>query len=127
VLYVDTSAAVKLVLAEAETDALSDFLAAAERPLVTSRAGVVELRRVARRGGANGDRADALAASFAVIELDAAVESVAVRLDLELRALDAIHLASALAAGDTLAGFVCYDTRLGAAAAREGLTVVAPS
>lgn len=126
-LYVDTSATVKLLLAEAESAALSAYLAREVSPLVTSRVGVIELRRVARRGGASADRADALAASLAVIEVDATVERLAVGLDPELRALDAVHLASALAAEDVLSGFVCYDARLGAAAARAGLTVLAPA
>lgn len=126
-LYLDTSAAVKLVLEEAESTALSELIAAEPGPLVTSRVGSVELRRVTRRGGASADRADALAASLAVIEVDATVERLAVGLDPELRSLDAIHLASALAAGDVLEGFVCYDVRLGEAAAREGLAVLAPA
>jgi predicted nucleic acid-binding protein len=125
-LYVDTSAVVKLLLAEDESEALGDFLRAADTPLVTSRIGIVELRRVGRRGGANPDRADALAASLSVIELDATIERLAVVLDPDLRSLDALHLASALAVGDALSAFVCYDGRLNAAASREGLPVVAP-
>jgi uncharacterized protein len=127
VLYLDTSAAVKLLLEEAESGALSERVAAEPGPLVTSRVGIVELRRVARRGGASADRADALAASLAVIELDATVERLAIGLDPGVRALDAIHLASALAAGELLDAFVCYDARLGEAAAREGLEVLAPA
>jgi predicted nucleic acid-binding protein len=126
-LYVDTSAAVKLLLAEDESAALANFLGSAEGRVVTSRIGVIELRRVARRGGASPDRADALAASLAVIELDATVERLAIGLDPDLRALDALHIASAMAAGDALSGFVCYDARLGSAAVREGLTVIAPA
>lgn len=125
-LYVDTSAAIKLLLAEDESDALAAFLQGAENALVTSRVGVLELRRVARRGGASADRAEALAATLTVIELDALVEELAVKLDPDLRALDAIHLASALATGDALRKFVCYDTRLARAATREGLPVVSP-
>lgn len=125
-LYIDTSAAVKLLLAEDESESLAGFLTAANSPLVTSRIGIVELRRVGRRGGASPDRADALAASLSVIEVDATIERIAVGLDRDLRSLDALHLASALAVGDALDGFVCYDGRLGSAASREGLPVVAP-
>ena len=126
-LYVDTSAASKLLLAEDESEALIGYLTSADQLLVTSRVGIVELRRVGRRSGAGADRADALAATLAVVELDAQVERVAVGLDPALRALDAIHLATALAAGEALEGFVCYDARLAAAAAAVGLTVVAPA
>ena len=52
-LYLDTSAAAKLLLEEAESAALEELLANEPEPLVTSRVGVIELRRVARRGGAS--------------------------------------------------------------------------
>jgi hypothetical protein len=87
----------------------------------------VELRRVGRRSGAGADRADALAATLVVVELDETVERHAVSIDPSLRAPDAIHLATALAAGDSLDGFVCYDARLAAAAESLGLTVLAPT
>ena len=126
-LYLDSSATLKLVREEAESLDLADFLEAADEALMTSRVGIVELRRVARRGGASSDRADALAGTLEIIELDATIEGIAVRLAPDLRALDAIHLASALAVrGERLHAFVCYDHRLGAAAAREGLPIVAP-
>jgi predicted nucleic acid-binding protein len=126
VLYLDSSASLKLVREERESAALAEFLARADGALATSRVGVVELRRVARRGNASSDRADALAGSLEIIELDSTVEGFAVRLPAELRALDAVHLASALASREPLRGFVCYDRRLAEAAAREGLRVIAP-
>lgn len=125
-LYIDTSASAKLLLEEDESAELLAFLTAGDQLLLTSRVGVVELRRVGRRSGAGADRADAVAATLAVVELDAEVERIAVGLDLELRSLDAIHLATALAAGPSLDGFVCYDARLARAAVRVGLPVVAP-
>lgn len=117
---------VKLVLVEAETDALVAYLESVDARLVTSRVGIVELRRVGRRPGADPDRADAVAASLAVIELDPRVEGVATDLDSAVGPLDAVHLATALAVGDGLEGFLCYDARLAAAASRAGLSVVAP-
>ena len=125
-LYLDTSASVKLLLAEDESDALVDYLTSSDASLVTSRVGIVELRRVGRRGGVSSDRADALAATVNVIELDAAIERLAIGLDSRLRSLDAIHLASALAVGERLLAFVCYDARLTTAAKRSKLPVVAP-
>ena len=44
----------------------------------------------------------------------------------ELRALDALHLASALEIGPELAGVFTYDRRLAAACEANGLTVEAP-
>jgi predicted nucleic acid-binding protein len=43
-----------------------------------------------------------------------------------LRALDAIHLATALTIKGDLAAFCCYDRRLSEAASGAGLTVIAP-
>jgi predicted nucleic acid-binding protein len=45
---------------------------------------------------------------------------------LTLRSLDALHLASAFALGDTLTGFVSYDKRLRDAAALADLPVMCP-
>jgi hypothetical protein len=44
----------------------------------------------------------------------------------QVRALDAIHLATALAIGDDDLEFITYDDRLADAARAEGLTVVQP-
>ncbi|MFN8188083.1 MAG: type II toxin-antitoxin system VapC family toxin [Gaiellales bacterium] len=124
--YLDTSAAVKLLAEERETGALLAFLTSTDELLLTSRAGIVELRRVGRRLGA-ADRADALASTLAVVELDETIERVAIGLDPGLRALDAIHLATALAAGSGLRDFVCYDSKLASAARAHGLSVAAPA
>lgn len=125
-LYIDTSAAAKLVLEERETGGLIEVLARARTLLVTSRVGIVELRRVGRRTKAGADRADAVAATLAIVELDERIEAIAVELDPGLSSLDALHLATALAAGPALDGFVCYDERLAATALAAGLSVVAP-
>jgi len=127
VLYLDTSATAKLLIEEAESKALGDYLRSAGTPLVTSRVGIVELRRAGRRIDAGADRADALAASLVVVELDETIERRAITIDPGLRSLDAIHLATALAAADSIDGFVCYDVRLATAATALGLTVLAPA
>lgn len=44
-----------------------------------------------------------------------------------MRSLDAIHLASALSLGDSLALFVTYDDRLADAARANGISVAAPA
>ena len=126
-LYLDTSATAKLLIEEAESKALDDFLRSAGTPLMTSRVGIIELRRVGRRIDAGADRADALAASLVVVELDETIERLAIAIDPGLRSLDAIHLATALAAAESIDGFVCYDVRLAAAAEALGLTVLAPA
>lgn len=44
----------------------------------------------------------------------------------ELRALDAIHLATALSVADQIGAVLTYDVRLAGAARSAGLTVLAP-
>jgi len=127
VLYLDTSATAKLLIEEAESKALGELLRTAGTPLLTSRVGIVELRRVGRRIDAGADRADALAASLVVVELDETIERQAIAIHPGVRSLDAIHLATALAAADSIDGFVCYDVRLAAAAKALGLSVLAPT
>lgn len=126
--YMDTSALVKLVVAESETDALRSWIAGVNSELVAADLVRTELWRVVRR--AVPDRA-LLAAqvldSLTLVEVRASLFSQAGRLDPpELRSLDAIHLAIALDLGDDLEAMVTYDARLAQAAAVNGVTVVAP-
>lgn len=128
-LYLDSSALVKLILPEAETGAL--LTALGDWPQrITSEIAAVEIRRAARR--ASGDeavrrRADEVLAGLHLLRLDAAILDRAARLEPEtLRSLDAIHLASALSIGDDLGAFVAYDRALAAATRQAGLTVLAP-
>jgi predicted nucleic acid-binding protein len=63
-----------------------------------------------------------------IVELDESMASIAATVEpSQLRSLDAIHLASALALGPDLETFVSYDARLADAARAAGLTVVAPA
>lgn len=127
--YLDTSALVKLVVAEAETDALRTWLAEAESELVASDLVRTELMRAVRR--VVPDRAlvarDVLDA-VTLVEVTSALFTEAGRLGPpDLRSLDAIHLAVALDLGDDLEGLVTYDERLAAAAMANGVAVVDPS
>ena len=126
--YIDSSALVKLVVREAETDALRRYVDAAG-PLASSILATVEVPRAVARVAP-----EAMLALAAVIDklntlaFDARIAARAAALTpATLRALDAIHLATALELGDELTAFVCYDHRLGAAARELGLPVVAPT
>ena len=55
------------------------------------------------------------------------VQQASIRTLLELRSLDAIHLASALSFRAALDAFIAYDVRLCAAAAASGLQVASPA
>lgn len=126
--YVDTSALVKLVVAEAETAALRTWIGAETRELVSSDLARTELLRAVRR--AAGDRvvqARAVLDSVTLVTVRTATFESAGQLDpATLRTLDALHIASALELGDDLRGLVTYDERLGDAAESHGITVVAP-
>jgi uncharacterized protein len=129
VIYLDTSAFVKLIRGERETSALQTFLRErSDAPLVASALLVVETRRAVLRQ-ARGDlaRADLLLTRIDQVDITRAVLEAASRLpDPTLRSLDAIHLATALQLGRDLDALVTYDSRLAAAAGRQGVPVVTP-
>jgi predicted nucleic acid-binding protein len=128
-LYLDSSALVKLVLPEAETGALVATVAA--WTCVTSELAGVEVVRAARR--ASGDpeverRAEEVMAGLSLLKIDADVLARAARLEPRiLRSLDAIHLASALFLGGDLGAMATYDIALATAARRCGIEVLAPA
>lgn len=126
--YIDTSALVKLVAAEAETDALRSWIATADSGLVSSDLARTELLRAVRRGASDRVvQARSVLDSLILIAVTTAIFETAGRLDpAALRSLDAIHIASALELGDDLAGIVTYDDRMADAARLHGVAVVSP-
>jgi len=126
--YVDTSALVKLVVAESETTALRSWLEDADRDLVSCDLARTELMRAVRR--TVPDRAlmaRAVLDSITLVEVRSSLFEEAGRLDPSaLRSLDAIHLAAALDLGDDLKGLVTYDDRLAEAAEANGVSVITP-
>jgi uncharacterized protein len=129
VIYLDTSAFVKLIRGERETSALQAFLRERpEAPLVSSALLVVETRRaVLREDPGQLPRADLLLTRIDQVDITRAVLEAASRLpDPALRSLDAIHLATALQLHRDLEAVVTYDSRLAAAASRQRLPVATP-
>lgn len=126
--YLDTSALVKLVVAEAETPALRTWLKQAERTPVSCDLARAELMRAVRR--AAPDRvvqARVVLDSITLTQLATSTFEDAGRLDpTVLRTLDALHLAAALELGDDLDAIVTYDDRFAAAAESNGIPVTAP-
>ncbi|HEV8421407.1 MAG TPA: type II toxin-antitoxin system VapC family toxin, partial [Actinomycetota bacterium] len=99
-LYLDSSAIVKLVFAEPQSMALRELLRSwPER--VSSVIAAVEVSRAARRVGASAARrAEEVVTRLGLIDLDDDVIQRASKLrPPELRTLDAIHLATALSLG----------------------------
>jgi predicted nucleic acid-binding protein len=127
-VYLDASAAVKLVVTEPESASLSRFLAG-EVTRVSSRVLAVELTRaVVRASPGSLDQARSLLGVMAFVELDEGIADRAAALEpVGLRSLDAIHLASALALADELDAFITYDARQADAARALGLAVAAPA
>ena len=129
VAYLDTSAAVKLLMTEPESSALRRWLR--RRPERASAALLrVELVRVVRRAGVPRliPETRKLLAGIHLIRLDDALLDRAADLDpTELRSLDSIHLAAAASLGDDLAAVVSYDDRLLAAATSLGLPIATPA
>ncbi|MDQ3662894.1 MAG: type II toxin-antitoxin system VapC family toxin [Actinomycetota bacterium] len=128
-LYLDSSAIVKLVLPEAETKALAARLRHDPEVISSALARVEVLRALKRiRAPATVRRqAERVLVRIALVRVDDAVLDAAAALDpAELRALDAVHLATALSLGERLAGLVTYDSRLLDAASRAGLPVLTP-
>ncbi len=126
-LYLDSSALVKLMVKEPETAALSAFLAT--RPAwVSSSLAKVELLRAARRMGVSPVAARELVDRVALIPMgDDVLEHASLLLPTTLRTLDAIHAATALRLRDRLGGVVTYDARMTASLADLGIRVVAPA
>ena len=124
VLYLDASAITKLVIAEAESDALLD--AVRGNSLISSRVVVVEVGKAVARADPTVDPQPMLA-HVAFVEFDADLAQIAAGTgSAALRALDAIHVASALRIGGEISSFVTYDERQAAAARSAGLTVTSP-
>ena len=127
--YLDTSALVKLVVAETETRALRTWLTEMERNPVSSDLARTELLRVVRRSAP--DRvplAREVLDSITLIEVTTLTFEAAGRLDpTALRTLDAVHLAAALSLGDDVESIVTYDARLAFAAQSNGLAVLSPA
>jgi predicted nucleic acid-binding protein len=130
VIYLDTSAAAKLVHPEAESPALIALLT--ERlpmPLVSSALLYPELvRAVSRHRPELVGRAIAMTQRIMTVPLGNDIVANAATIGTPtLRTLDALHLATAAAIRSQLDTFITYDKRLGEAAASLGLAVVAPA
>ena len=128
-IYLDSSALLKLLHDEAESVALADWLATRTgTPIVSSELAKVEVVRACRRiNPATLTEATALIAGLDLIPLSGAVIDQAAEVGgTTLRSLAAIHLASALSIHAELSAFVAYDHRLAEAASTAGLELLAP-
>lgn len=129
-LYLDSSALVKLVQREAESDGLRRFLhrRRSEDRATCTLARVEVVRAVAGGGPLAVAHARRQLARVAQINLDRELLDLAATLasGAALRSLDAIHLAAAQSMGSDLTAVVTYDRRMQDAATELGFPVEAP-
>lgn len=125
--YLDSSAIVKLAVREQESVALRRYLRR-RRPLVSSALARTEVLRALRPAGD-----DAISAGRNVLKrLDLVrinnrvLEAAAKLLPVEVRSLDAIHLATVEQLGDDLGALITYDDRMAEVAKQSGHRVVTP-
>ncbi|MHB1526851.1 MAG: type II toxin-antitoxin system VapC family toxin [Candidatus Dormibacteria bacterium] len=129
-IYLDSSALLKLLFQEPESEALSGWLSAQpDLPKLTSQLSVIEVVRVCRRLDTSHEpAARSLLAGLDLMPVSSAVVDLATRVGTSsLRSLDAIQLATALLVRDGLAALVAYDHRLVEAAKAEQLPVMTPA
>lgn len=119
-IYLDTSAAAKALIEEDETpDILRAFADGTE--FIASRLLAVELHAVADRRGLAREAADELLDTVALVSLDDGTLDRAIRAHSGLRALDSLHLATAIELADVITGVATYDREFAAAALAHGL------
>lgn len=123
-IYLDTSAAYKLLSREPGVADVEELFGGGAE-LLSSRLLEVELHAtVDRRGGSRAD----VAAIVHRVDLDAVDDEVidhALSLGSGLRAMDALHLSTALLYGDAMEAMATFDHELSRAAQKFGLKLVA--
>ena len=131
-IYMDTSALTKLLIAEPETPELRTWLTSQidqGDSAATSALGRVELMRTVARYGdiSQADRARYLLDGLDILPLTEPMMTLAESIGpATLRSLDAIHLAAAAYFDQELTAFVTYDHRLLNGCRDIGLTTASP-
>ncbi len=128
-IYLDSSALVKLALAEPETAALSDYIAKrGEQALVSSSLHRAEVLRAIWQAEPGAlPRAQRMIRRVSLISLSHdLLDNAATQPPGDLSTTAAIHLASALAIKRDLTAFISYDQQLTDAAEAAGLPVASP-
>ncbi len=127
--YLDTSAAVKLVVVERGSKALQQWLAPRDGQIVSSDLLRTELLRATRRAAPEQMvRARAVLDSLILLKMTTSVFERAATLQPEaLRSLDSLHLAAAMELEDELEGIITYDRQQAAGSRGLGIEVIAPA
>ena len=126
--YLDSSAIVKLAVAEPESAALRRYLRRRNVMVSSALARAEVARALLPLGPTAIQRGHEVLNRIEILRLDDRIlRAAGSLLPVGLRTLDAVHLASALQIGSDLARVITYDDRMAAAAAGLGMSVVAPS
>ena len=121
-IYLDTSAAYKLLSREPEVAAVEQLFVQ-EGGLLSSRLLEIELHDTVDRRGGSHDDVDAIVRRVDLDALDDEVLDHALALRSGLRAMDALHLSTALLYGAAVTEIATFDRELAAAAQRHGIAL----
>lgn len=126
--YADTSALVKLLHAEPETSALTEYLSGKPEPLLSSELTIAELHRAGCRARVPQESTDVLLSALTLTPVTRSALARAGRL-LEppgsfLKTGDAIHVVAAADLGAT--AFLTYDKMQARSAAAQGFAILSP-
>jgi predicted nucleic acid-binding protein len=126
-IYIDSSAILKLIVQEKESDAVRSISRAR---FITSEISRVEIIRTVLRNEPKALKAaEGVLKNINILAIDSATLTQAERLPerINIRALDAIHLASAGKFGLRINSILTYDKQMAKAARELGFEVLAPT
>jgi len=127
VIYLDASALVTYVLERPNFAKLQSFLLShSDLRGATSTIGLIETVRNCDCVGSFPNLMTHLLREYSEINVTSEIRDSAVTLPGRLKALDAIHVATAESLGEELSFFVTYDRRLAMVAGSRGLPVASP-
>ncbi|MGI9111754.1 MAG: type II toxin-antitoxin system VapC family toxin [Gaiellaceae bacterium] len=124
--YLDTSAFVKTIAEEPESARLESWLGQWPRRASCALIRTEAIRALAPYGSEVIAAARAQFGTLRIVRLESRLLDSAGDLRVDLRTLDAVHVAAALALGPDLGVLVTYDSRMESAARELGIAVAAP-
>ena len=124
-VYLDSSVAVRAIHNVPERDSIRRWIDSQDRPLISSRLLRTEVVRTLLRDGRSQEEAEPVISRVNLLAITDEVHNSAERLRGHVRALDALHIATALCVGVPVL-VATHDARMAAVAHEAGLAVVDP-